>query len=71
MAGSTPMQFDVPEIHCQACADSIAAAVHRVDPAAKVSVDLATKRVVIGGKGETQDFMQAIEDAGYDVKAAV
>ncbi len=70
MANSTPMQFDVPEVHCQACVDSITQAVRRVDPEAKVSVDLESKRVVIGGGGEAQDYMQAIEDAGYDVKAA-
>ncbi len=70
MANSTPVQFQVPGMHCQACVDAVTKAVHRVDADASVSVDLETKQVVIGGSAEAQDFMQAIEDAGYDVKAA-
>ena len=70
MSKSTPVQFDVPDADCQACVDSITAAVHRVDPRAEVSVDLETKRVVIGGEGDSHDFMQAVQDAGFEVKAA-
>ena len=70
MPNSTPLQFDVPEVHCQACVDAVTAAVHRVDPGAVVSVDLDSKRVVIGSGSEAQDFIQAIEDVGYEVKAA-
>ncbi len=70
MAKSTPIQFEVPGVRCDACIQAITEAVHRVDPDASVAVDLATKRVVIGGNGEAPEFMQAIEDAGYDVKAS-
>lgn len=70
MAKSTPIQFDVPDADCQACIDSITQAVHRIDPEAEVTVDLESKRVVIGGKGEPHEFMQAVQDAGFDVKAA-
>jgi copper chaperone CopZ len=71
MANSTPLQFDVPDMDCDACVASITKAVQRVDPMASVSADLATKRVVIGAKGEPHEFIAAIEDAGYTVKSAV
>jgi copper chaperone len=70
MAKSTPVQFDVPDMDCDACIESLTQAVHRVDPAASLSADLATKRVVIGGQGEPHEFMAAIEAAGYTVKPA-
>jgi len=72
MAKSTPVQFDVPSMDCDSCIESITKAVHKVDAAAQVSADLATKRVVIGtaaGK-EPHEFMQAVEAAGFDVQAA-
>ena len=70
MVSSTPLQFDVPDMDCESCVKSITEAVQSVHPGASVSADLATKRVVIGGKGEPHDFMAAIEEAGFTVKAA-
>jgi copper chaperone CopZ len=70
MAKSTPLQFDVPDMDCDSCVKSITEAVHRVDATAHVSADLESKRVVIGGEGDTQDFVTAIEGAGFTVKAA-
>jgi copper chaperone len=70
MAQSTPLQFDVPDMDCQSCVRSITEAVHRLDAGAQISADLATKRVVIGGTGEAQDYAAAIEAAGFSVKAA-
>jgi copper chaperone CopZ len=71
MAQSTPIQFDIPSIHCDGCVRSITKAVKRVDPEASVSADLDTKRVVIGSDHEAHEFAQAIEEAGFDLKAAV
>ncbi len=72
MALSAPLQFDIPGIHCQGCIDSITKAVQKIDPAASVTADLATKRVIIGSKSahEAHEFVAAIEDAGFDVDAA-
>jgi copper chaperone CopZ len=70
MPKSTPLQFDVPDMDCESCVASITQAVQRVHADASVSVDLATKRVVIGGEGEPHEFMSAIEDAGFTVKPA-
>jgi len=72
MALSAPLQFDIPGIHCQGCIDSITKAVQKIDPAASVTADLETKRVIIGSKSEHEahEFVAAIEDAGFDVNAA-
>jgi copper chaperone CopZ len=70
MAKSTPLQFDVPDMDCDSCVKSITEAVHRVDASAHVSADLVSKRVVIGGEGDTHEFVTAIEGAGFTVKAA-
>jgi copper chaperone CopZ len=70
MAQSTPVQFEVPEIHCDGCVRAITRAVQKLDPAASVSADLATKRVVIGGTHEAHDYAAAIEAAGYTLQAA-
>ncbi len=71
MAMSTPLQFDIPDMDCESCVASITEAVHRVDADAQVSADLATKRVVIGGDGDANEFMAAIEGAGFTVNAAL
>jgi copper chaperone CopZ len=70
MAQSTPVQFEVPNIHCDGCVRAITRAVQKLDPAASVSADLATKRVIIGGTHEAHDYAAAIEAAGYTLQAA-
>jgi copper chaperone len=70
MAKSTPLQFDIPGIHCDGCARSITKAVQRVDPDAAVAVDVETKRVVIGSDADAHEIVTAIEAAGYEVQAA-
>jgi copper chaperone CopZ len=71
MAESTPLQFKVPDMDCQSCITSIETAVHKIDANAHVAADLATKRVVIGtATAAAHDIMQAIEKAGFEIKAA-
>jgi copper chaperone CopZ len=70
MAQSTPLQFDVPGIHCDGCVKSITKAIKRVDPEAHVAVDLETKRVIIGSDAQAHEIAEAIQAAGYEVKAA-
>ncbi|MDE8344960.1 MAG: heavy-metal-associated domain-containing protein [Acidocella sp.] len=70
MAQSTPLQFTVPDMDCESCVRSITKAVHRVEPAAAVTADLATKLVMIGGSGDAHEYIAAIQDAGFTVQAA-
>lgn len=70
MAQSTPLQFEVPDMSCQSCVQSITRAVHSVEPGAAVTADLESKLVMIGGTGDAHEYIAAIEDAGFTVKAA-
>ena len=56
--------FSIPDMDCGSCVRTITQAVHRLDAAASVVADLATKHVRISGNG---DFAAAIEDAGFTV----
>jgi copper chaperone len=67
MAESTPLQFDVPEIHGQGCINAITNAPRKLDPDANVTADFKTKRVLVGAQ---IDAGRAIEAAGFSVKAA-
>jgi len=56
---------------CESCVASIKSAVHKIDADAHVAADLATKRVVIGTEtAAAHEIMQAIEQAGFEIKAA-
>ncbi len=65
--------FSIPDMDCSACVRAITAAVHKLDAAAKVAADLATKHVRIGtasgGTASGHDFGKAIEAAGFTVAA--
>jgi copper chaperone CopZ len=48
----------------------VSEAVHGVDPAAHVQVELATGLVKVESAGNRAELVRAIEDAGYAVKSA-
>ena len=70
MNTSPALHFTVPDMDCGGCVRSIKEAIHRVDPAATVEADLGTKLVRIGGTADGKAYANAIEGAGFDVKAA-
>jgi copper chaperone CopZ len=70
MAESTPIQFDVPDMDCEACVRSITEALHKIDPKAEVVADLTTKRVMIGADIDAGQAAEAIEAAGFTPQAA-
>jgi copper chaperone len=59
--------FTIPDMDCGGCVRAITEAVHRLDAAATVQADLATKLVQVNGTG---DFAAAIESAGFTVSPA-
>lgn len=62
------IEIKVDGMGCQKCVTSVEAAIKRVDPAARVEVDLAGKRVRVADTAAPQAKLEAaIEDAGYDV----
>ncbi len=62
-----PTTFDVPDLHCPACARSVTAAVLAAEPGATVNVDVPARRVTVAPVGSAARIAQAIEDAGFTV----
>lgn len=58
--------FHVEGMSCAHCVDAVTTAVHALDPAAGVDVDLGTKRVRVRSELDRFLLQQALVDAGYD-----
>lgn len=59
------LKLNVPNMTCGHCAGSVEKAVKSIDPAASVSVDLATRSVTIGSAEHASRFADALVEAGY------
>lgn len=59
------LNFQVNDMTCSHCVGTVEKAVKNADPAAKVSIDLATKAVRIDSAQPATTFARALEDAGY------
>ena len=60
--------YSVPGISCEHCRVAISGEVSKVAGVTAVDVDLAAKRVTVGGAGFADAAVRdAIDDAGYDV----
>jgi copper chaperone len=59
------IELNLPDMTCGHCASTVAKTVAFVDPAAKVEVDLDSKKVRIQSMEKRQDFAEALTDAGY------
>lgn len=56
---------------CEGCAKSVSSAVTRLDPGAKVSVDLGSKAVTVTQTSKDRPSLEAaIKAAGYDILPA-
>lgn len=62
--------FVVSDMTCDACVRAITHAVHSVDPAAGVVVDLAGKRVRVDSVAPAASLAAAMDDAGFTVETA-
>ena len=58
-------QFKVEGITCQHCVRAVKEAIEDLDPAAQVTVDLASGRVDVAGGPGRDAIRQAIVEAGY------
>ncbi|MGJ7038680.1 copper chaperone [Shinella sp. BE166] len=65
MDNSTTLAFTVPDMTCGHCAKTITGAVIVAYPAAKVDIDLATKRVSIENAGDRAAVASVIAAEGY------
>ena len=59
-------EFLVEGMSCSHCVNVVTSAVHALDPAAEVNVDLGTKRVRIESDVGGFILAQGLRDAGYD-----
>ncbi|MFM0039802.1 heavy-metal-associated domain-containing protein [Paraburkholderia strydomiana] len=59
------MEFTIPDMACGGCANAISRAVTRLDPAAKLDIDVALKRVEVVSTLPRQRFIEVIEAAGF------
>jgi len=64
------MKFEVEGMSCNHCVAAITKAVQAVDPAAKVLADVPTQTVSVDSGAAGQALREAIEAAGYPVRAA-
>ena len=61
----TMINWTIPTLSCGHCVAAVTRTVQRVDPAAKVEIDLATKRVQIESARDPEAFRAPLADEGY------
>jgi copper chaperone len=59
------MEFEVKDMSCGGCANSISRAVNSVDPAARLGIDVTTKVVKIDSALPLNRLLAVIEEAGF------
>ncbi|MFL9922004.1 heavy-metal-associated domain-containing protein [Paraburkholderia fungorum] len=59
------MEFEVKDMSCGGCANSITRAVTSVDPAARLDIDVTTKVVKIDSALPLDRLVAVIEEAGF------
>jgi copper chaperone len=64
-------ELTVENMTCGHCVSAVTEAVHTVDPAAFVEVDLKGKHVKVNSASALDPIKAAIVDAGYPVTRAV
>jgi len=57
--------FTLPDMSCGHCKSTVTQTVQRIDPAARVEVDLGTKQVRIESRLPPADFARALSEEGY------
>ena len=60
------IQFNVPDMSCGHCVQSITTAVQQAVPGARVAADLAAHRVTVEGAADVERVRAAIVAAGYE-----
>ncbi len=64
-------ELTVENMTCGHCVSAVTEAVHSIDPAAFVEVDLKGKHVKVNSTAALEPIKAAIADAGYPVTRAV
>jgi Cu+-exporting ATPase len=67
--GKTMYELTVEDMTCKHCVGRVTKAVQEIDQAAKVDIDLPTKKVKIDSSADLDRIAKAIDEAGYPVSA--
>ncbi|MCI1002953.1 MULTISPECIES: heavy-metal-associated domain-containing protein [Brucella/Ochrobactrum group] len=59
------MKLTIPKMKCGGCADSVTAALRKLDATAPIEIDLETKEVEYGGDASRDAVVSALAAAGY------
>ena len=59
------LEFDIANLSCGHCVRAVTEAVHEVDPAAQVDVDLGTKHLRVATQAARDQVVAALVEAGY------
>lgn len=59
------LEFDIASLSCGHCARAVTEAVHEVDPAARVEVDLPHKHVQVDTQLPRERVAAVLAEAGY------
>ena len=59
------IELTLPDISCGHCVKVVTDAVKRVDPQARVDVELLTRKVRIDSRADPQALRRALADEGY------
>ncbi len=59
------IELTLPDMTCGHCVRTVTATVQQVDPAAQLTIDLPTHKVVIESKLPQQAFAAALSEEGY------
>lgn len=59
------IEFDVQAMSCGHCVSTVTETIHRIDPQAKVEVDLAGKKVKVESSEDRARLAAALAEAGY------
>ena len=61
--------MQVDGMTCQGCVTSVTKAIQRLDPSAKVDVDLEHGRVHVTTMAQSVEIARALDAAGYEARA--
>jgi copper chaperone CopZ len=70
MDKNASLELVIEGMDCQGCVRSVENAIRREDPAAEISIDLASGAARVGTVLERARVVSAIEGAGFDVAGA-
>jgi copper chaperone len=63
------IELTLPSMTCGHCVKTVTATVQRVDPQARLAIDLSSHRVSIESTEAEQRFRAALADEGYEAAA--